>query len=71
MRCKICDRKAGENGFCKFHNKAHENIAKKYELWKRALEISWKEYLSEIAKNPLTGQWAKEMATYLANSGEK
>ena len=46
-------------------------ITKKYESWKRALEISWKEYLSEIAKNPLTGEWAKEVAEYLAKSGEK
>jgi hypothetical protein len=43
---------------------------KKYELWKKALEISWKEYLSEIVKNPLTGEWAKEAAEYLSKSGE-
>jgi hypothetical protein len=51
--------------------KAYESIAKKYELWKRALEISWKEYLSEIVKNSLTGKWAKEVAEYLIKSGEK
>jgi len=51
--------------------KAYETIVKKYELWKKALESSWKEYLSEIAKNPLTGEWAKEVAEYLINSGEK
>jgi hypothetical protein len=51
--------------------KAHENIAEKYELWKRALEISWKEYLSEIVKNPFTGEWVKEVAEYLTKSGEE
>jgi hypothetical protein len=51
--------------------KAYENIIKKYELWKNALEVSWKEYLSEIVKNPLTGEWAKEVAEYLIKSGEK
>jgi len=51
--------------------KAYESISKKYELWKKALEISWKEYLSEIVKNPLTGEWAKEVAEYLIKGEEK
>jgi hypothetical protein len=50
--------------------KAHESIVKKYDLWKKALEISWKEYLSEIAKNPLTGEWAREVAEHLIKAGE-
>jgi len=29
------------------------------------MEISWKEYLSEIAKNPLTGEWAREAEQYI------
>jgi hypothetical protein len=51
--------------------KAYESIIEKYELWKRALEISWKEYLSEIVKNPLTGEWVREVAEHLIKSGEK
>jgi hypothetical protein len=50
--------------------KAHESIIKKYDMWKKALEISWKEYLSEIAKNPLTGEWAREVAEHLLKTGE-
>jgi hypothetical protein len=30
-----------------------------------AQNISWKEYLSEIAKNPLAGEWVKEVAQHL------
>jgi hypothetical protein len=51
--------------------KAYENVSKKYGVWKKALDISWKEYLSEIAKNSLTGEWAREVADYLTKSGEK
>jgi len=51
--------------------KAYESIVKKHDLWKNALEISWKEYLSEIVKNPLTGEWAKEVAEYLIKCGER
>jgi len=51
--------------------KAYESIVKKYDLWKRALEISWKEYLSEIVKNPFTGEWAKEVAEYLIKGRER
>ena len=65
MRCAICHRESGEFNYCKFHLKAHENIMTGYEQWKAALNISWKEYLSEIVKNPLAGEWVKEVAQYL------
>jgi hypothetical protein len=50
------------------HLKAYENIGEKYDLWKKSSKISWKEYLREIEQNPLTGEWAKEVANYLINS---
>jgi hypothetical protein len=53
------------------HIKAYETIVKKYDVWKKALELSWKEYLSEIATNPLTGEWAKEVAVHLIKSEER
>jgi hypothetical protein len=53
------------------HAKTHENIIRNYNRWKKALEISWKEYLSEIVKNPFTGEWVKEVAEYLTKSGEE
>ncbi|NWF87199.1 hypothetical protein HXY32_05260 [Candidatus Bathyarchaeota archaeon] len=71
MHCKICSREAGEKGYCKLHMTAYERILEKYVAWKKALEISWKEYLSEIVKNPLTGEWAKEVAEHLIRDGEK
>lgn len=71
MQCKVCSREASQNGYCDFHAKAYEIIAKKYERWQKALEISWKEYLNEIVKNPLTGEWSKEVAEYLIKSGEE
>lgn len=70
MKCVVCDREACENRYCELHMKAYESVVKKYDLWKKALEISWKEYLSEVAKNPLTGEWAREVAEYLIKSGE-
>jgi hypothetical protein len=71
LKCAICERDAEENRFCGLHMKAYGNIVKKYDLWKKALEISWKEYLSEIAKNSLTGEWAKEVVEYLIKNGEE
>jgi hypothetical protein len=72
MKCKICEREAiCESCYCKLHIKAYDNIVKRYDQWKKALEISWKEYLSEIAENPFTGEWAKEVAKGLARNGEK
>jgi hypothetical protein len=52
------------------HLKAYENIVEKYDFWGKALKISWKEYLSEIEQNPLTGELAKEVANYLISNEE-
>ena len=68
LKCKVCDREAGEKDFCPLHLKAFENIVEKYDFWRNALKISWKEYLSEIEQNPLTGEWAKEVANCLVNN---
>jgi hypothetical protein len=70
LNCKICHRKPAKNGFCQLHLKAYENIVEKYDFWRKALKTSWKEYLSEIKQNPLTGEWAKEVANYLINNEE-
>jgi len=71
LQCVICNRDAVENNYCELHIKAYESVAEKFQEWKKASGISWKEYLSEIAKNPLTGEWAKEVAEHLIKSGEK
>jgi len=70
LNCKICNRKPAKNGFCQIHLKAYENIVEKYDVWRKSLQISWREYLREIEQNPLTGEWAKEVASYLINNEE-
>ena len=64
MKCKICNREAVEK-YCELHERAYRNIVQKYDDWKRAIDISWKEYLNEVVKNPYTGSWAKEVAEIL------
>jgi hypothetical protein len=71
LDCKVCHRQAEKAGYCRLHAKGCQNVVKNYPVWKKALGISWKEYLSEITKNSLTGEWAKEVATYLEESGDK
>jgi len=70
LRCKACNREAGEGDFCPLHSKAYKKIVREYDFWRKGLKISWKEYLSEIKKNPLTGEWAKEVAKYLTSNEE-
>lgn len=64
MKCKVCNREAITE-YCELHEKACESIVKKYDVWKKALAISWIDYLNEIIKNPYTGSWAKEVAERL------
>ena len=70
MKCRICNREAVEK-YCELHEKAYSSIVQKYEDWKRAMDISWKEYLNEIVKNPYTGSWAKEVAETLMKDGDR
>ena len=47
------------------HLKAYNNIIDKFDVWKKASDMVWSEYLVEIQKNSLTGEWAKEVAKHL------
>jgi hypothetical protein len=42
----------------------------RFEIWKHAIDVSWEQYLNEIAKNPFTGAWAKEVAERLLKDKE-
>jgi hypothetical protein len=69
LKCKLCGRETeSKSDYCKPHEKAYRNIRQKFEVWKKALNIEWKEYLKEIAENPLTGAWAKEVAESLLSN---
>jgi len=70
MKCRICNKEAVEK-YCELHEKAYRSIVQKYDDWKRAIDISWKEYLNEILKNPYTGSWAKEVAEKLMKDGDR
>jgi len=66
LRCKVCSREAQtQSEYCELHEKAYQSIRQKFEVWKKASDVEWKEYLENIAKNPLTGTWAREVAENL------
>lgn len=71
LKCKICSKEAVSNGYCMLHEKAHQNLTEKFETWKGALGISWKNYLNEIIKNPSTGVKAREVAEALLSIHNK
>ena len=64
MKCIVCDREALEN-YCGLHERAYRNIVQKFEDWKRATSVSWKEYLKAVVENSYTGAWTKEVAEHL------
>jgi hypothetical protein len=65
MKCKICSRETVKEDFCSFHLKANQNIIEKYQIWNNADPLTWCQYLCELQKNSLTGEWAKEVVEYL------
>ena len=70
MNCRVCGQQAQETEYCSIHSKAHANVVNSYAAWKKGLNISWDDYLKEIKENPLTGEWAKQVATYLLKNEE-
>ena len=70
MKCRICNKEAVEK-YCELHEKAYRSIVQKYEDWKRAIDISYREYLNEILKNSYTGSWAKEVVEKLMKDGDR
>ena len=71
MKCKICNREAEDSGFCPLHLKAYRNIVEKIGVWQKATNIGWIEYLVQIQKNSLTGEWAKEVAKHIIEEESK
>jgi hypothetical protein len=69
-QCQLCDQRVAETGYCKLHEKAYRNLIKKYKAWKKALDLSWEKYLTEVLNNPLTGTKAKEVAEALLRTAE-
>jgi len=70
MNCKLCQKEAQKTDFCTLHQKAHDNLMDSYTVWRKALKTSWQEYLSQVAKNSLTGTWVKEVAKHLIENEE-
>ncbi len=71
MKCKVCGRDAQEDGFCRLHLKSLANLREKFRVWEKASNVTWSQYLLEIQKNSLTGEWAKEVAKYLISEENK
>jgi len=65
MKCRLCERESLKKEFCLFHNLAYNELIKGYKSWSEALSINWRKYLSEIEKNSLTGNWAKEVIKFI------
>jgi hypothetical protein len=68
MSCEICGRRA-KSRFCDRHEEAYASLLRTYDEWRRAMDISWRDYLKEIKENPYAGRWAKEVASHLLDSG--
>jgi DNA topoisomerase-1 len=62
-KCKICKSERLENSvYCDHHQLAYKNMEKAYIYWRKALNLSWTEYLEKIIKIKGTGKWSKEVA---------
>ncbi len=69
--CIICDREKISENYCKYHEKAYENVMAAFHDWQEGYgELSFIEYLQKIIENPATGDWAREVAEDLLRKEE-
>ena len=69
MTCKICSR-TSDKKYCDLHEKAYKNLVKNYDNWKKAMKISWDEYVDAITDNSYTGSWVRDVTNELKGSAE-
>jgi hypothetical protein len=71
-RCRLCEMRRERNSdYCAFHLEAIKNLEEAYEVWRKALQIEWTEFLELASERPETGQWAREAAIYLSMGGRE
>jgi hypothetical protein len=73
LKCEICSREAQAqpaSKYCEPHQGAYENVLNKFDAWKKASNTQWNQYLAEVARNPQTGTWAKEVAEHILSKKE-
>ena len=70
MSCPVCGKPSVDT-FCSAHEMAYQNILEAYDVWRRAMDVSWREYLERARSNPNSGRWAQEVCAHLLQSGVK
>ncbi len=68
MNCLICGANTNERSdYCENHLSAYINLKEAYNEWKKAMDITWQEYLKRVIENENTGEWVRELAIHLLN----
>jgi hypothetical protein len=68
--CVICGRPTDER-YCRLHAGAYQNLIQGFEVWTRALDVDWREYLQRVAANQRTGRWVVDVCQDLLAQGGK
>jgi hypothetical protein len=68
MICLICGAPS-RNRLCSAHERAYQNVLASYEVWRQALEISWRDYLERVERNENSGRWVREVCAFLLRNG--
>jgi hypothetical protein len=69
MTCPICGKESmGTSGLCAHHESATTSILAAYQKWVTAYGgMDWVEYLHNIEKLEGSGEWTREVASYLVH----
>ena len=61
--CIICGRGSlNDDGYCRYHKEALDNLQSSFENWREASGVSWEEYIEHLCQIDETGQWVHEVA---------
>lgn len=68
MLCwRLCEFTYGGLRLCRSHGQAYTNLLKVFQVWRKKINVSFREYLSEVISLKTSGKYVKEVAQLLLN----
>ena len=69
--CTICGRVAlKESDLCRYHQDALDSLKSSYELWRKASEVIWEEYIEKLCQIDETGRWVLDVAEQIRSGDD-
>ena len=69
--CSLCWRPREDGSeYCTYHLTAQKNLLKAFGDWQEALEVEWRDFLTQVLARKESGEWVRDVAHHLLEKGK-